>query len=95
MKLEPNSKLIRSLTITNELGLHARAAGKLARVAEQAASKVFVIKDGQEVDATHVLDILSLYCPCGTEVTLKITDPDDRHILDRMAQLIETGFAEF
>ena len=88
-------KLTRSLIITNELGLHARAAARLAKLAEQARAKVFVVKEGQEVDATDVLDILSLYCPQGTEVTLKITDPDDTPILDRMAQLMEAGFGEF
>ncbi len=87
-------KLSQDLTIPNELGLHARAAAKVARLAEQARAGVFVIKDGQEADATSILDIIGLYCPCGTEVTVRITDPDDREILNRIARLIEAGFGE-
>ncbi len=94
MQSQPNCKLTRSLRINNELGLHARAAARLAQLAEQARSRIFIIKDGQEVDATNVLDILSLYCPRGTEVILKIVDPGDTHILESMVQLIESGFGE-
>jgi len=84
----------RRLTISNELGLHARAAAKIARLAETAQSQVVIIKDGQEADGTDMLDIMSLYCPCGTEVTVRITDSADRAVLKRIAQLIEAGFGE-
>ncbi len=94
MKSTPDRKFIRTLTITNELGLHARAAAKIAQLAEEARSAVFIIKDGQEVDATSILDIMSLYCPCGTEVTVRITHPADVKILNCIARLIETGFGE-
>jgi len=86
--------LSRKLTISNELGLHARAAAKIARLAEEARSKVLIIKNGQEVDGTDMLDVLSLYCPCGTEVTVRITDPADTKVLDCIARLIEEGFGE-
>jgi phosphotransferase system HPr-like phosphotransfer protein len=52
------------------------------------------VKDGQQVDATSILDIIALYCPCGTEVAVKITDPADAKVLDRIARFIETGFGE-
>jgi phosphocarrier protein HPr len=94
MKSKDRHELSRRLTIPNELGLHARAAAQIARLAETAQSKVFIIKDGHEVDGTDMLDIMSLYCPCGTEVTVRITDPVDAKILNRIAQLIEAGFGE-
>jgi phosphocarrier protein len=56
---------------------------------------VFIAKDGQEADATSILDIIGLYCPCGTEVTVRITDPDDVEVLNSIVRLIETGFGEF
>ncbi len=87
-------KVNRSVTIPNELGLHARAAAKIVSLAEQARSQVFIIKDGQEADATSILDIMALYCPCGTEVTVRIADPADVKILNRIARLIEAGFGE-
>jgi len=87
-------KVSRRVTIPNELGLHARAAAKIVSLAEQAGSQVFIIKDGQEADATSILDIIALYCPCGTEVTVRIEDPADGEILNRIARLIEAGFGE-
>ncbi len=87
-------KLSRKVTISNELGLHARAAAKVARLAEAARAEVYIVKDGQQVDATSILDIIALYCPCGTEVAVKITDPADAKVLDRIARFIETGFGE-
>ena len=86
--------LTRNLTITNELGLHARTAAKIARLAEEADDNVYIIKDGQEVDATDILDIMGLYCPQGTRIILRIADPADMKVLDRIAEQIESGFGE-
>jgi phosphocarrier protein len=94
MQSKANLILSRELTISNEFGLHARAAAQIARLAEQARAGVFIIKDGQEMDATSILDVLSLYCPQGTEVTVRITDPADAKILNRIADLIQAGFGE-
>lgn len=87
-------KLSRKVVIPNELGLHARGAAKIARLAEGARSDVYIVKDGQEVDAKSILDVIALYCPCGVEVVVKITDPGDVQVLNRIARLIETGFGE-
>ena len=94
MQSEHELQLSRRVTISNELGLHARAAARFVRLAEEARSAVFIIKDDQEVDGTSVLDIMSLYCPCGTKVTVKITDPADAEVLNNIVRLIEAGFGE-
>jgi len=87
-------KLTRTVKVPNELGLHARAAAKIARVAEEACSAVFIDKDGEEADATSVLDVIGLYCPYGTELTVRITDPADMEILNDIVTLFQTGFGE-
>jgi len=87
-------KRTRTVTIPNELGLHANAAAKIAKMAEKACSDVFIIKDGHQAVATSILDMTSLYCPRGTDVTIKITDSGDISILNRIVQLIEAGFGE-
>jgi phosphocarrier protein HPr len=94
MRSTPDMKLSRRVTIPNELGLHASAAAKIARLAEEARSEVYIVKDGKETDATSILDVIALYCPHGTEVVVKIADPADVKILNRIARLIETGFGE-
>lgn len=87
-------KMTRSVTIQNELGLHARAAAKIARLAEEARSRVYIVKDGEEADATSIVDVIALYCPRGTKVVVRITDPEDEKVLDRIGRLIEGGFQE-
>ena len=87
-------KLSRTVVIPNELGLHARAAAKIAKLAEEASSDVYLVKDDEEADATSILDVIGLYCPAGSEVEVRITDPKDAKVLNRVARLIETGFGE-
>ena len=87
-------KLTRKVIIPNELGLHASAAAKIAQLAEGASSEVYIMKDNKEMDATSILDVIALYCPYGTEVVIKITDPGDVEVLNRIVRLIETGFGE-
>ena len=94
MKSPSDTRLSRKVIIPNELGLHARAAAKIARLTEGARSDVYIVKDGQEVDARSILDVIALYCPCGTELLVKVTGPGDVKVLNRIVRLIETGFGE-
>jgi len=82
------------VSITNELGLHARPAAQIAEIARNAKQKIWLIKDEEQVDATSIIDILTLACFKGTEVTLRIEHKEDRSILEEIAALIETGFGE-
>ena len=87
-------ELSRTLSIKNTLGLHARSAAKIARLAQEARAGVHLIKDGRQVDATDILDMIGLYCPQGTQITVQIADPADTNVLERIAEAIEAGFGE-
>ena len=87
-------KLSKELVIVNELGLHARAAAMIAKAAGNAKSKLWIIKNEEEVDAASILDMLSLECSNGTKITLKVNDKADIEIFNNIAQLIENGFGE-
>jgi phosphocarrier protein len=89
-----DTSLSRKLLIVNELGIHARSAAQIAEIAKSAAAGVWVVKDGDAADATSIIDILSLACSKDTTITLKIDNPSDRKILDRIAALVESGFGE-
>lgn len=84
----------RTLTIVNDLGLHARSAAKLAKLAETAEGSVWIMKNGDTADASSMLDILTLACPKGSEVTVSIENESDLDILERIASLIRSGFGE-
>jgi phosphocarrier protein HPr len=88
------NELSRCVTITNDLGLHARSAAKIAKLVQSVTSNVWIIKDGKKADASSIIDILTLVCPKGSIITLKIDDQSDLEILNALVQLIESGFGE-
>lgn len=86
--------LVKEITIVNELGLHARAAAKIATLARQAAAGFWLEKDGQKIDATSVIDILTLACPKGSKLRLTGDDPADDGLFNQIVALIADGFEE-
>ncbi|MEW5723887.1 MAG: HPr family phosphocarrier protein [Thermodesulfobacteriota bacterium] len=84
----------RELVIKNRLGLHARAAAALVRVAQQYESDLAVEKDGQSVDAKSVLSLIGLECPWGTRVLVRARGADSGPALEAVASLIENKFGE-
>jgi phosphocarrier protein len=83
-----------TLRIVNALGLHARSAAKLAKLAGEAKGGVWITKNGNTADATSLLDILTLDCPKESEVIITINDEADRDVLTRIEALIRSGFGE-
>lgn len=90
----PNPNMSRSLTIINELGLHARSAAKIAELAQKASSGVWVSNGEETADAASVIDLLTLACIKGTDVTVHIDSSADMDVLNRIAALVENGFGE-
>ena len=86
--------LFRNIVIINDLGLHARAAAKVSRIAQNAAANIWMAKDGERIDAASVVDILTLAGSKGSKIRIEIEDPSDSAILDEIVSLIEDGFGE-
>jgi phosphocarrier protein HPr len=90
----PVITLSRDVIISNELGLHARSAARIAKLAQNGKSSVWVVKGNIEADASSVIDLLTLACEKGSKITLKIDDPSDLEILNKLVALVENGFGE-
>jgi len=88
------TELSRDVVVINEFGLHARSAARIAEIAGKANYNVWIIKDNKMVDASSILDILTLECTKGSKVTLKIDDQTDLDILNDTVRQFETGFGE-
>lgn len=89
----PN-ELSREVIIVNELGLHARSAGQIAKLAQNCRAGLWLQKDDQRVDATSIMDILSLACGKGTRIRLIIDNAADIDVLNAIVELVESGFGE-
>ena len=85
---------IKKLRISNELGLHARAAAKIVALAARYKSSLFLRKDDQEVDGGSILSILALACPKGTEIEVKALGEDSEALIEAISVLFEQKFGE-
>lgn len=66
----------------------------VSKIVQNAAAGVWMMKDGERIDAASVLDILTLAGSKGSKIRIEIEDPSDSDILDELASLIENGFGE-
>jgi phosphocarrier protein len=86
--------LTRSVTIPNKRGLHARAAAKLAALAERFNASIDVIRDGQSVTALSIMGLMMLGAGRGSTIELRAEGWDAKEALDAIAGLVEAGFDE-
>jgi len=89
-----NDTLHQDLLIVNELGLHARSAAKLAKVAQNALGNVWITHGETVADAKQVIDLLTLAAGCGTRVRVSIETSEDQNTLKEIAELFAGGFGE-
>lgn len=87
-------ELINNLKIVNELGLHARAAARVVELAGQYRSKLFFKKDDHEVDGSSILSILTLACPKGSEIQVRIVGEDAEELMEKLGELFQKRFGE-
>ncbi len=82
----------RTVVISNDLGLHLRAAGVLAQVAGQFSSEISLVRAGTTANAKSIMSILALAAVQGTEVVIIADGDDAREAVTVIADLIERGF---
>jgi phosphocarrier protein HPr len=85
---------LRSLTIVNRLGLHARAAAKLVTLCSRYVSEVALVVNGRRANARHFIAILLLSASMGAQVSVEATGPDEVEAIAAVTRLITTGFGE-
>ena len=84
----------RAVTVTNALGLHARAAARFVHLATQFASHVRVARDGKVMDGKSIMGILLLAAARGTTLMISADGPDEGDAVGALARLVESGFGE-
>lgn len=86
--------VIKKLKIENDLGLHARAAAKIVDLAGQYGSRLFLRKGDHEVDGSSILSILTLSCPKGTGIEVRIEGQDAEELFKALKELFKDKFGE-
>ncbi len=82
------------MTISNRLGLHARAAAKFVQLAGRFRASIMLSKDGQMVDGKSILGILTLAAAQGTSLSLRADGEDESEAVAALVELIDGKFGE-
>ena len=83
-----------AITITNKLGLHARAAARFVKVASRFSSDIRVGINDRMVDGKSIMGVLMLAAARGTQLTLSADGKDEENAIKALAALVNTRFGE-
>lgn len=83
-----------TVTISNKLGLHARASAKLTQLAGKYASSVELERAGRRVNAKSIMGVMMLAAGIGSEVRVYVEGPDADAALEAIVALINDKFGE-
>jgi phosphocarrier protein len=86
--------IVKSFEIKNKLGLHARAAAKIVNTSGQYAARIFLERDGVEVNGKSILGILGLACPRGSFISVRAEGADAADAMDALGKLMDDKFGE-
>ena len=82
----------RSVTVVNPEGLHARAATQIRAIVLRYRAQVELTKDREKVDATNVLQVLTLCAGPNDTLLLEASGDDAAAVLDALARLFAHSF---
>jgi phosphocarrier protein HPr len=83
-----------SITISNKLGLHARASAKLTKLAGGFACDVHMSRNGRRINAKSIMGVMMLAAGLGSEVEIETSGADEEQALSAIAALINDRFGE-
>ena len=83
-----------SITISNKLGLHARASAKLTTLAGSFQSEVFMARNDRRVNAKSIMGVMMLAAGIGSVVEIEVSGVDEQAAMDALLALINDKFGE-
>ena len=86
--------VVKSVTITNQVGLHARPATFFIQKANEFRCSIWVEKDDRRVNAKSLLGVLSLGIVCGTPINIIADGADEVQAVETLAELVNSELAE-
>jgi phosphocarrier protein HPr len=84
----------RTITISNKLGLHARASAKLTQAASKFQSAVWISRNGRRVNAKSIMGVMMLAAGLGSTIEIETDGPDEAGAMDAIEALFRDKFGE-
>ena len=86
--------MVRSLTIVNRFGIHARPAALFVKTAGQFSADITVEKDGTTVSGKSIMGLLTIEGSQGTVLKVSASGDDAEKALDALEDLVKKKFFE-
>jgi len=83
-----------TITITNKLGLHARASAKLTKLAGSFPCQVWISKGERRVNAKSIMGVMMLAAGLGTEVEMETDGEQEAEAMQALVALFADKFGE-
>jgi phosphocarrier protein HPr len=83
-----------TITISNKLGLHARASAKLTKLASSFPCEVWMSRNGRRVNAKSIMGVMMLAAGIGTDVVLETDGNQEHEATQAIVALMNDKFGE-
>ena len=83
-----------SVTISNKLGLHARASAKLTKLAGSFPCEVWLTRGERRVNAKSIMGVMMLAAGLGATVELETNGDQEQQAMDALVALMNDKFGE-
>ncbi len=83
-----------TVTISNKLGLHARASAKLTKLAGSFRSDIHLSRNGRRVNAKSIMGVMMLAAGLGSSIEIEADGVDEAEALSALRALIDGRFGE-
>ena len=82
------------ITISNKLGLHARASAKLSKLAGSFPCEVWLVRGSRRVNAKSIMGVMMLAAGIGTELLVETSGEQEQAAMDALIALFNDKFGE-
>ena len=83
-----------NITISNKLGLHARASAKLTKLAGSYPCEVWLTKGERRINAKSIMGVMMLAADIGSELEMETDGEQEQEAMDALVALINDKFGE-
>ena len=83
-----------TITISNKLGLHARASAKLTKLAGGYKSEIHLSRNNRRVNAKSIMGVMMLAAGLGSEISIEVDGEDEEQAMQGLRALIADRFGE-
>ncbi|MFN9709361.1 MAG: HPr family phosphocarrier protein [Burkholderiales bacterium] len=83
-----------TLTISNKLGLHARASAKLTKLASSFRSEIWLTRHDRRINAKSIMGVMMLAAGLGSQIDLEVDGQDEVAAVEAITHLVNDKFGE-